>query len=157
MKVFTIQVQCYSMYNGWLTSKFLVLQDSWVHASVLKFGMMSYNIWFLLEFSTSGSIESMFITMPWLIVATHSAFSLRGKEKESRGHEWLIGPASKNLANIWVALSLSFKVRPHVHNHSYENDFNFHVNKISFSCESMGTKIWFEKEAKGNSEVAYYT
>ena len=44
-----------------------------------------------------------------------------------------------------------------MHNRSYENDYNFNVNKISFSCERKGTKIWFEKEAKGNTEMAYYT
>ena len=27
-----------------------------------------------------------------------------------------------------------------MHNHSYENEFNLHVNKISFSYEKMGTK-----------------
>ena len=42
-----------------------------------------------------------------------------------------------------------------VHNHSYENDFNLHVNEISFSYEKMGTKTRFEEEAKGNSEMAY--
>ena len=39
-----------------------------------------------------------------------------------------------------------------MHNHSYENEFNLHVNKISFSYEKMGTKTRFEEEAKGNSE-----
>ena len=39
-------------------------------------------------------------------------------------------------------------------NHSYENEFNLHVNEISFSYEKMGTKTRFE-EAKGNSEMAY--
>ena len=34
-------------------------------------------------------------------------------------------------------------------NHSYENEFNLHVNKISFSYEKMGTKTHFEEEAKG--------
>ena len=43
-----------------------------------------------------------------------------------------------------------------MHNHSYENDFNLHVNEISFSYERMSTKTRFEKEAKGNSEMAYY-
>ena len=43
-----------------------------------------------------------------------------------------------------------------MHNYSYENDFNLHVNKISFSYEKMGTKTRFEEEAKGNSEMAYY-
>ena len=43
-----------------------------------------------------------------------------------------------------------------MHNHSYENEFNLHVNEISFSCEKMGTKTHFEEEAKGNSEMAYY-
>ena len=38
-----------------------------------------------------------------------------------------------------------------MHNHSYENDFNLHVNEISFSYEKMGTKTRFEEEAKGNS------
>ena len=37
-----------------------------------------------------------------------------------------------------------------MHNHSYENEFNLHVNEISFSYERMSTKTRFEKEAKGN-------
>ena len=43
-----------------------------------------------------------------------------------------------------------------MHNHSYENEFNLHVNEISFSYEKMGTKAHFEEEAKGDSEMAYY-
>ena len=39
-----------------------------------------------------------------------------------------------------------------MHNHSYENEFNLHVNEISFLYERIST---FEKEAKGNSEMAY--
>ena len=42
-----------------------------------------------------------------------------------------------------------------MHNHSYENEFNLHVNEFSFSYERMSTKTRFEKEAKGNSEMAY--
>ena len=42
-----------------------------------------------------------------------------------------------------------------MHNHSYENEFNLHVNKMSFSFERMSTKTRFEKDAKGNSEMAY--
>ena len=42
-----------------------------------------------------------------------------------------------------------------MHNHSHENEFNLHVNEISFSYEKMGTKTLFEEEAKGNSEIAY--
>ena len=42
-----------------------------------------------------------------------------------------------------------------MHNHSYENEFNLHVNEISFSYERMSTKTRFENEAKGNSEMAY--
>ena len=42
-----------------------------------------------------------------------------------------------------------------MHNHSYENEFNLHVNEISFSYGNMGTKTRFEEEAKGNSEMAY--
>ena len=42
-----------------------------------------------------------------------------------------------------------------MHNHSYENEFNLHVNEISFSYERMSTKAGFEKETKGNSEMAY--
>ena len=42
-----------------------------------------------------------------------------------------------------------------MHNHSYENEFNLHVNETSFSYEKMGTKTRFEEEAKGNSEMAY--
>ena len=41
-------------------------------------------------------------------------------------------------------------------NHSYENEFNLHVNEISFSYEKMVTKTRFEEEAKGNSEMAYF-
>ena len=36
-----------------------------------------------------------------------------------------------------------------MHNHSYETEFNLHVNVISFSYEKMGTKTRFEEEAKG--------
>ena len=35
---------------------------------------------------------------------------------------------------------------------SYENKFNLHVNENSFSYE----RTWFENEAKGNSEMAYF-
>ena len=42
-----------------------------------------------------------------------------------------------------------------MHNHSYENEFNLHVNEISFSHERMSTKTRLEKEAKGYSEMAY--
>ena len=42
-----------------------------------------------------------------------------------------------------------------MHDHSYENEFNLHMNEISFSYERMSTKTRFEKEAKGNSEMAY--
>ena len=42
-----------------------------------------------------------------------------------------------------------------MHNNSYENEFNLHVNEISFSYERMSTKTRFEKEAKGNSEMSY--
>ena len=41
--------------------------------------------------------------------------------------------------------------------HSYGNEFDLHVNEISFSYERMSTKTRFGKEAKGNSEMAYYT
>ena len=44
-----------------------------------------------------------------------------------------------------------------MHNHSYENEFNLHVNEISFSYEKMGTKTRFEEEANGNSEMAYFS
>ena len=40
-------------------------------------------------------------------------------------------------------------------NHSYEKEFNLHVGVMSYSYERMGTKTRFEKEAKGNSEMAY--
>lgn len=44
-----------------------------------------------------------------------------------------------------------------MHNHSYENEFlNLHANEISFSYERISTKVRFEKEAKGNSEMAYF-
>ena len=52
-------------------------------------------------------------------------------------------------------LKASLSKRGLVHNHSYENEFNLHVNEISFSYERMSTKSRFEKEAKGNSEMAY--
>ena len=38
---------------------------------------------------------------------------------------------------------------------SYENEFNLYLNENSFSYERMSTKTRFEKEAKGNSEMAY--
>ena len=44
-----------------------------------------------------------------------------------------------------------------MHNQSYENEFNLHVNEISISYEKMSTKTRFEEEAKGNSEMAYFT
>ena len=37
-----------------------------------------------------------------------------------------------------------------MHNHSYENEINFHMNEISFSYERMGTETRFENETKGN-------
>ena len=43
-----------------------------------------------------------------------------------------------------------------MHNHSYENEFNLHVNEISLSYERMSTRTRFEKEAKGNSEMASF-
>ena len=46
----------------------------------------------------------------------------------------------------------SLSKRSLVHNHSYD----WHVNKASFSCETMDTKTRFEKEAKGNSKMAYW-
>ena len=62
------------------------------------------------------------------------------------------------IAHFRVALSLSsLSKRGLVHNHSYENEFNLHENEISFSYEKMGTKTRFEEEAKGNSEMAYYS
>ena len=51
--------------------------------------------------------------------------------------------------------SCSLSKRGLVPNHSYENEFNLHVNELSFSYEKMGTKTRFEEEAKGNSEMAY--
>ena len=39
--------------------------------------------------------------------------------------------------------------------HSHGNEFNLHVNEMSFSYERMGTKTRFEKEVKGNSKMAY--
>ena len=39
--------------------------------------------------------------------------------------------------------------------HSHANQTHFHMNEITFSYERMGTKTRFEKEAKGNSEMAY--
>ena len=53
--------------------------------------------------------------------------------------------------------SASLSKRGLVHKHSNENQFNLHVNEISFSYERMATKTRFEKEAKGNSEMAYCT
>ena len=41
-----------------------------------------------------------------------------------------------------------------MHNHSYENEFNLHVNEISFSYERRAPRLALSK-AKGNSEMAY--
>ena len=38
---------------------------------------------------------------------------------------------------------------------SHENEFNLRVNENWFANEKMGTKTCFEKEAWGNSEMAY--
>ena len=38
---------------------------------------------------------------------------------------------------------------------SYENEFSFACKLNSFSYERMSTKTRFEKEAKGNWEMAY--
>ena len=38
---------------------------------------------------------------------------------------------------------------------SYENEISFPCKLNSFSYERMSTKTRFEKEAKGNSEMAY--
>ena len=38
---------------------------------------------------------------------------------------------------------------------SYEDEFNLHVNEISFSYERMSTKTRIEEEAKDHSEMAY--
>ena len=40
--------------------------------------------------------------------------------------------------------------------HSHGNEFDLHVNEVSFSYERMSTKTRFGKEAKDNSEMAYY-
>jgi len=40
--------------------------------------------------------------------------------------------------------------------HSYENEFNLHVNEISFSYERMSIKTRFEEEAEGNLEMDYW-
>ena len=52
--------------------------------------------------------------------------------------------------------SASLSKRGLVHNHSYENELNLHVNDISFTYERIGTKTRFEKEAKGNAEMDYF-
>ena len=41
--------------------------------------------------------------------------------------------------------------------HSHGNEFNLHVNEISFSYERMSTKTRSEKEAQDNSEMAYFS
>jgi len=53
------------------------------------------------------------------------------------------------IAHFWVALSLSLCIseRGLVHRNLHENEFNLHVNEISFSFDRMGTKTRFEKEA----------
>ena len=38
-----------------------------------------------------------------------------------------------------------------------KNELNFHLNEISFSYEGMSTKTSFEKEARGNSKMAYHS
>ena len=41
-----------------------------------------------------------------------------------------------------------------MHSHSYENEFNLHVNEISFQDKRMDTKNRLEKEAdEDNSEM----
>ena len=38
-------------------------------------------------------------------------------------------------------------------NHSDENEFNVHVNEVSFSYERMSTETHFEKGAKGSDKL----
>ena len=40
-------------------------------------------------------------------------------------------------------------------NHSYEKEFNLHVNENLLSHERMSTRTRFKNEANGNSEKAY--
>ena len=54
----------------------------------------------------------------------------------------------KQIAHFRVALSLSIKARPGAQP-LYENEFNLHVNEISFSYEKMSNRTRFEEEAKG--------
>ena len=42
-----------------------------------------------------------------------------------------------------------------MHSHSYENEFNLHLNGISFSYDRVDAKTRFEKEANDNSEMTY--
>ena len=57
---------------------------------------------------------------------------------------------------MFVVCEASLSKRRLVHNHLYENEFKLHVNEISFSYERTSTKTRFEKEANGNSEMAYW-
>ena len=41
--------------------------------------------------------------------------------------------------------------------HSHENEFNLRVNENWFAHERLSTKTRFEKEAWGNSEMAYFS
>ena len=54
------------------------------------------------------------------------------------------------MANFQIASSLSITTI-----HKCENEFNLHVDEISFSYDRMETMTRFKKEAKGNSEMVW--
>ena len=69
----------------------------------------------------------------------------------------LLFPHGPNLAQKPLYLIGTVrKARPGAKPLKYDNEteYTLHVKEISFSYERMGTKIHFEKAAKGNSEMA---
>ena len=53
--------------------------------------------------------------------------------------------SEKGLLTISELPKASLSKRGLVHNHSYDNEFNLHVNEISFSYERMNTKLALRK------------
>ena len=60
------------------------------------------------------------------------------------------------IAHFQVALSLAIQAKPSVQSFN-DNDFNLHMNEISFSYERMGTKPRFVKQVRGNTEMANFS
>ena len=102
---------------------------------------------------TGHELIEIWIENAYDIFEYHIQCSSLYRDSVEEGTRFYLEINEKTISELPKA-SLSKRVR--VHNHSYENEFNLHVNEISFSYGRMSTKTRFEKEAKGNSEMTYW-